>query len=74
MMIIIQIGTMMRFVFGAVGGAVPLLPHPVLVPGLGSAERDGPAHLAEEAHLLALHLDLWGQHAGQEPLGFVFRD
>lgn len=58
--------------FGAVGGAVPLLPHPAPVPGLGSAERDGPAHLAEEAHLLALHLDLRGQHAGPEPLGFVF--
>lgn len=53
------------FVFVAAGGAVPLLPNSPPLSGLGPSQWRGPAKLAQEAHLLPVHLDLRGQHAGQ---------
>lgn len=58
-------GLSCMFVFVAAGGAVPLLPNPPPLSGLGPSQWRGPAELAQEAHLLPVHLDLWGQHAGQ---------
>ncbi len=56
------------FLFGAVGGVVPLLSDSPPLSGLGSSEWGGAPHLAPETDLLALHLDVRGQHAGQERL------
>lgn len=55
------------FVFVPAGDAVPLLPHSPALSGLGPSQWRGPAQLAQEAHLLPVHLDLWGQHAGEQP-------
>lgn len=59
-------GLRCEFVCVAAGGAVPLLPDAPPLPGLGPAQWRGPPELAQEAHLLPVHLDLWGQHAGQQ--------
>lgn len=63
----------LEFPSGSPGGALPLLPNAPPLSGLGSPQRRGAPHLAPQARLLALHLDLRGEHAGEEasPVGHV---
>ncbi|XP_077478222.1 phosphatidylserine decarboxylase proenzyme, mitochondrial isoform X2 [Stigmatopora argus] len=46
------------------GGPLSLLPDTAVVPGVGTRQPGGAPHLAPQTRLLALHLDLWSQHAG----------